>query len=468
MKGCDFKGFIISMALKTKLIFFLIANFLTLGAFCAPAVYFNQNQDNSYTEPYRKIERKGDDLEKTILEEISKAKHSIVLAVQEFRLPRIAKLLVEKAKEGVKVKVILENSYNNTIAQYGNRSEDEEASDHEGSKFKDLVAFVDMNKNGILEYEELIERDAIFILRENNIPTIDDTADGSMGSGLMHHKFVVVDSKITIVSSANFTPSGTHGDELQLKSRGNNNALMVVESTEFAKVFEDEFYYMWGGRDGKGKHLFGINKPHRGRQTVTVEDTTYTIQFSPTSRAKLWEESVNGLIAEELSQAKESIHMALFVFSEQKIADTLKKKTEALPHTDLKLLIEPNFAYRSYSELLDVWGIALPDERCQYPKDNNPWEVPYYTAGAAMRAPGDVFHHKFAVVDNKTVIFGSQNWSDSANTINEETLVVIRNAEVASKFTKEFNRAYSISRLGPPASLLDRIQKLTKLCELTD
>ena len=435
-----------------------------------PHVYFNHNQKNSYQEPYRNIVRSGDNLEKTILETIESAKNSIYIAVQEFRLPLVAKALVKKAKAGVDVRVILENSYNHTIEEtlkIGTQLEEDDEDQsltHAQSSQRDLFAFVDMNGNGILERDELMERDAIYILRENNIPIIDDTADGSKGSGLMHHKFLVADGRKTLVSSANFTLSCVHGDTLAPNTRGNDNSLMAFNSVKLAKIFEEEFLYMWGGIDGKRPKLFGVNKPYRGRQIVKIGETVVTVQFSPTSRMRMWQESVNGLIADELAKAKESAHLALFVFSEQRLVDILEKRTLANPNMSFKLLIEPKFAYRQYSELLDVWGIALKNEKCEYPENNRPWKIPFMTGGAATRENGDQFHHKFAVVDSKTVIFGSQNWSEAANSTNEETLIVVRNKEIAEAFEDEHARAYAEAKLGPTQSLMAKIKQINEAC----
>ena len=74
------------------------------------------------------------------------------------------------------------------------------------------MAFVDINQDGRLSPEEIAQRDALSILAQASIPIIDDTADGTKGSGLMHHKFMVVDRQTVITGSANWTMSGIHGD----------------------------------------------------------------------------------------------------------------------------------------------------------------------------------------------------------------------------------------------------------------
>ena len=59
-------------------------------------VYFNHSQTSEYQEPYREKTRKGDNLEKIIIDTINQAESTIDIAVQELRLPLIAQELVKK------------------------------------------------------------------------------------------------------------------------------------------------------------------------------------------------------------------------------------------------------------------------------------------------------------------------------------------------------------------------------------
>ncbi|MEX0799530.1 MAG: phospholipase D-like domain-containing protein, partial [Bacteriovoracaceae bacterium] len=120
--------------------------------------------------------------------------------------------------------------------------------------------------------------------------------------------------------------------------------------------------------------------------------------------------------------------------------------------------------YRNYSEMLDIWGLALLNEHCSYEPGNNPWSLPVYDVGVPNLAKGDLLHHKFAVVDGETVIVGSQNWSASANRQNDENALVIRNKKIASAYVREFERLEKNSRKGPPKSLLNRIVRMERAC----
>lgn len=425
--------------------------------------YFNHNQAAVYTDPYRKITRHGDDLEQVVIDAIATAQTSIDVAVHEFSLPGIAHALADRKAAGVAVRVVVENTYSTPVAERTSGSFGE-LDEHSQDKINDLYAFIDIDQDGALSDGELRDRDVLTILAQANIPLIDDTADGSKGSGLMHHKFMAIDGRTVVTGSANWTLSCTHGDFSDPDSRGNANSILVIDSQLLAQRFQQEFGYLWGdGPGGQPNSLFGLQKPHRTSALVSTPGSVLEVQFSPTSKTQPWAQSVNGLIAKTLGQATQSVHLALFVFSEQAISNQLLPlANRGVP---IKILIDPGFAYRSYSEGLDMLGVTLPDHNCK--RDNSvPWANPITTVGVPALPPSDKLHHKFAVLDQKIVLTGSQNWSQAANTTNDENLLVIRNATVAAHFEREFQRLYDGAELGMTPQLQGAIARQQEKCGL--
>ncbi|MCL2924597.1 MAG: DUF655 domain-containing protein [Trichodesmium sp. MAG_R04] len=423
--------------------------------------YFNQSQASSYTEVLRQKTRLGDNLEEIIVNTIADANSTVYLAVQELRLPAIAQALAERYKAGVKVRVIIENIYNRPWKSLS-PSEVAQLPQQERDRYNEFYNLIDYNIDGDISQDEINMRDALIILSNAGVPLIDDTADGSKGSGLMHHKFVIVDGKTIIVTSANFTTSGIHGDFSEPLSRGNANNLLKIESFELAKLFTKEFNILWGdGPGGKPDSKFGLNKPFRGTRQVLVGNTKIAVQFSPTSNSQSWQESVNGLINKTLEKAQTSINLSLFVFSEQLLVNTLENKS--LQGVLIKGLIDPGFAYRYYSEGLDMMGIALAN-KCKYETNNRIWKKPISTVGLPNLPPGDRLHHKFGIIDNLIVITGSQNWTKAANKNNDETLLVIESSTVAAHFDREFQRLYRTATMGIPSWLMKKVDQQQQEC----
>lgn len=427
-------------------------------------VYMNQNAATSYTEPYRNTTRSGDNLEQTMIDAIAAARSTVDVAVQELRLPGIAQALVDRQRAGVKVRVILENTYSRPYSQF-TAEEVARLPERERDRYQEARRLIDLNNDEQLGPDEINQRDALVMLDNAQVPRIDDTADGSAGSNLMHHKFIVVDGQTVVVSSANLTTSDVHGDFKSQHSRGNANNLLKIASPELATLFTQEFNTMWG--DGPGANpdsLFGVKKPFQPARQVMVGTTAVEVQFSPTSRSVPWEQSSNGLIGKTLDSSTQSVQMALFVFSDQRLVNMLEAVHQR--GTAIQTLIEPGFAYRSYSEALDMMGISLAED-CKLEADNRPWKNAIATVGVPRMPPGDLLHHKFGLVDRQIVITGSHNWTDAANTGNDETVLVIRNATVAAHYHREFERLYTGAILGIPPAIQKKASVLNQQCQAT-
>lgn len=424
--------------------------------------YFNhrETKTQTYVDPYRKIERPGDNLEAIIIKEIDKAKSSIDLAVYELNLPLIAQALAKKQRDGVAVRVIIDNDYSRSFTAL-NAAEINQLDQRDRQKYEELVQLVDTNQDQELSPTEIAQGDALTILHQAGVKVIDDTADGSKGSGLMHHKFMIVDHQTVLAGSTNYTLSDIHGDFSNLETKGNVNHLLRIQNPQVANLFREEFNYMWGIPELGINPKFALAKPWRSPQSLNWQDTQITIQFSPTSSEQAWSYSTNGLIGKTIDSATKSVDLALFVFSAQELADILEHKQEE--GIVIKGVFDPGFAHRYYSEMLDMLGITLYAD-CQPEANNHPWLNPLDTVGIPQLDSGDKLHHKFAVIDDQTVISGSHNWSEAANSQNDEAVIVITNSTVSQHFVQEFQRLYSSAILGLSAQVNSKLEQQQQKC----
>ena len=69
-----------------------------------------------------------------------------------------------------------------------------------------------------------------------------------------------------------------------------------------------------------------------------------------------------------------------------------------------------------------------------------------------------------AVIDNKTVITGSFNWSPSAAHTNDETLLIIESPQLAKQFTCEMDRLWRGAELGITARMQRNLERRREQC----
>lgn len=420
-------------------------------------VAFNQREGQRYRSPVHQQWRHGDDLEAMILRSIAAAQEQILVAVQELSLPAVAHALVERHRQGLKVAVVLENTYRRPWSQ----EHPADLDPHQRRRHRQLERLADQNRDGILSQAERDQGDAVLILERGGIPILDDTADGSAGTGLMHHKFMVIDQREVITGSANFTSSCIHGDPDDPRTRGNTNHLLRLQSPDLARLFAAEFHTLWGdGPGGNNDSRFGLGKENGGLHHVQIGTTRVSVLFAPQPIAA----PGGGLavISERLQAARRQVDVALFVLSAQVLGDALAERHQQ--GVRLRVLVDPGFANRSFSEVLDLLGVALPDRRCRLEAGNRPQAEGIDGVGRPRLPVGDKLHHKFAVIDNHTVITGSFNWSPSAAHQNDETLLVIDSPQLAAHFSREIDRLWRGAELGLSRQLARKLQRQRTLC----
>ena len=63
-----------------------------------------------------------------------------------------------------------------------------------------------------------------------------------------------------------------------------------------------------------------------------------------------------------------------------------------------------------------------------------------YYSRASIYLSKKMMHNKFCIIDNKTIINGSYNWTRNAKSNSENIHIVSNNYDLASKFSQEFQK----------------------------
>ncbi len=242
-----------------------------------------------------------------------------------------------------------------------------------------------------------VEPQTIAALEEAGIPVVVAPQDG----GYMHHKFLVVDQSEVWTGSMNFTFAGAYR---------HNNHLVRLFSSRLAANYTREFDEMFRLRVfGRGSS-FPTPYPQVEVQGILVE--TY---FLP-------EEAALPRLVALTREAREEVLFLAFSFTSDDLAEAMLERH----HAGVRI--------RGVMEAEQV-GQGSEYHRLR-------------EAGVDVRLDGnpEAMHHKVLVWDRRIVAFGSYNFSQRAETVNDENLLIIHDPALAAAFVQEFERLYAQAR----------------------
>ena len=211
----------------------------------------------------------------------------------------------------------------------------------------------------------------------------------------MHNKFIVIDQAVTWTGSWNMTSNDTY--------RNNNNFQRFV-SSQMSADYTAEFEQLFAGQ-------FGSNKTRLTRaRRVQVGMAMVEVYFSP-------QDGAAQRVIDRLNRAQQRIRFMTFSFTSDPIADAMIARRAA--GVRVQGVFEAQNANGTGSEFQRLRRgniTVLPDGNCY------------------------VMHHKVIIIDDRTVITGSYNFTSSAERYNDENLVIIDDPAVAQQYVEEFNR----------------------------
>jgi phosphatidylserine/phosphatidylglycerophosphate/cardiolipin synthase-like enzyme len=223
---------------------------------------------------------------------------------------------------------------------------------------------------------------------------------------LMHNKFAVIDNRFLWTGSYNLTYNC---------ARRNNNNAVLIDSSELSSIYLEEFFEMFDNR------VFGnktddlpfsgvLNLTGREKYYVKVGGADVNAYFAP-------ENNVEKIIIRHLNKAEKSIRFMAFSFTSNKIAETMAAASKR--GVNVSGIFEKKGSDGRYSKyrMLKSEGIKVKTDKNKH-----------------------LLHHKVIIIDDKTVITGSYNFSKNANKNNDENIVIIHDSTIAELYINEFNR----------------------------
>jgi phosphatidylserine/phosphatidylglycerophosphate/cardiolipin synthase-like enzyme len=237
-------------------------------------------------------------------------------------------------------------------------------------------------------------------LEENEVQELVDAGIPVLGDrreGLMHNKFTVIDRMEVWTGSMNYTITDGYR---------NNNNLIRLRSSKIAEDYTTEFEEMFVD------DLFGPDvRAATPYSEVKVDGTLLEVMFSP-------DDGVSGRLVELLAGAQESIQFLAFSFTSDDLAEVLLERAAAGVRV---------------SGVMDA-GQAESNSGGEYER--------FRSNGLDVFLDGneDKMHHKIFIIDGKIVVTGSYNFSTSAETRNDENILILHNQDVARSYSEEFQR----------------------------
>ncbi len=215
---------------------------------------------------------------------------------------------------------------------------------------------------------------------------------GDGRSSLMHNKFTVIDNTEVWTGSMNLTYTGAFQ---------NRENLIRLSSPQAATNYSEEFSQLWAGIH---------NQSNSANNFFSINNSAVDIHFSPDDNFR------SSRLLPLLQNATQSVHLMAFSFTSQDIADALVVLHQR--GLNVEIIVDSGQAGQASSQYDDLLVLNLNIRR-----DGQSHKL----------------HHKVIIIDGRYVVTGSYNFSENAESRNDENSVVIDNQAIAQLFEQEFS-----------------------------
>lgn len=179
------------------------------------------------------------------------------------------------------------------------------------------------------------------------------------------------------------------------------------------------------------KYIFGIffifvsacliscgSKPSNAKD-INIQNSIVSVYFSPNGGA-------SDAIIRQIDDAKSYIDVAMYAFTSRPIGQALIDAYKR--GVKVRLVMDVRESKTRFSRAIFFYKAGIPIKTLPVTE---------------TRFVRGLMHNKFAVIDGKEVITGSYNWTASAEKLNYENLLIIRNKKLADEYERYFNWMFS-------------------------
>lgn len=237
-------------------------------------------------------------------------------------------------------------------------------------------------------------------LRRAGIQVVEDNR-----SALMHNKFIVIDGRFVWTGSMNLTSNGAYC---------NNNNFVRFDSPELAANYRAEMDEMYN------EALFGPRSPvNTPNEKISFNNVLVENYFAP-------ETKLAPVIAQAVGAAQSEILFMAFAFTHEDIGEAVLERAENT--IAVRGVFETTGSNTAFSYFPPMQTAGL--DHLQVRQDGN----------------SRMMHHKVIIIDRRVVIFGSFNFTDSANDSNDENIIIVHDPTFTGFFVEEFETVWNEAR----------------------
>ncbi len=251
-----------------------------------------------------------------------------------------------------------------------------------------------------------------------NLPDNIQRFDIDSNQGYMHHKFLLVDrgkaSGQLLFGSYNFT---------NLQDKYDPSFLLVSQRAELIDTFGQEIDRLLGGQNSRNKLVNNDRLVNR----FEYQDGFLEIWFGPQKHSNGLKERMIGLI----SGTENNLKAMIWNFTDKEVARAMLKVAR---HKPVNLLVDDSNWFGEYSVKNIIPGLRFDKLEIVTDAKRNQ-EVRQLSGQDDLNS---FLHHHALLIDDRTVIFGTNNWSSGGFFDNDESTIVSDIDSLVQSFEQSF------------------------------